>query len=131
VREGDGDLAEAHVGEHRAQHVSQGQGRDPAQLRRDKKKLRGELVHREAKQQTGSRSREWPHLCRGDPGRGVEPRRPHGEDEQGAERELESGHGVRERHHLEYLQWRRVGVGQDSGRGTEAMRRAEQIESRG
>jgi hypothetical protein len=47
VREGDGDLAEAHVGEHRAQHVSQGQRRDPAQLRPEKK-VAGELVNREA-----------------------------------------------------------------------------------
>lgn len=32
VREGDGDLAQAHVGEHRAQHVPHGQRRDLAQL---------------------------------------------------------------------------------------------------
>jgi hypothetical protein len=36
VGEGDGDLAQAHVGEHRAQHVPQGQRRDLAQLQPQK-----------------------------------------------------------------------------------------------
>jgi len=36
VREGDGDLAQAHVGEHRAQHVPHGQRRDLAQLQPQK-----------------------------------------------------------------------------------------------
>jgi len=77
VREGDGDLAQAHVGEHRAQHVPHGQRRDLAQLRS------------------------------GEPGHRVEPGGPHEEDEQGAERELEGGDGVRQRQRqrAEHLQW--------------------------
>lgn len=77
VGEGDGDLAQAHVGEHRAQHVPQGQRCDLAQLRS------------------------------GEPGRRVEPGRPHEEDEQGAEGELEGGDGVwqRQRQRAENLQW--------------------------
>jgi len=58
----------------------------------------------------GRRSREWPpHLRGGDPGRRVEPGRPHEEDEQGAEGELEGGDGVRQRQRqrAENLQWRK------------------------
>jgi hypothetical protein len=37
VGEGDGDLAQAHVGEHRAQHVPGGERRDLGQLQREPK----------------------------------------------------------------------------------------------
>ena len=51
--------------------------------------------------------REWPHLRSGEPGHRVEPGGPHEEDEQGAERELEGGDGVRQRQRqrAEHLQW--------------------------
>lgn len=116
VREGDGDLAQAHVGEHRAQHVPHGQRRDLAQLQPQKKKL---PCRRQGttNQQTKRRGKEiaasvrgengLTHLRSGEPGRRVEPGGPHEEDEQGAEGELEGGDGVRQRQRqrAENLQW--------------------------
>ena len=70
-------------------------------------KRRGETNEIAASLRTQSSRREWPHLRSGELGRRVEPGRPHEEDEQGAERELEGGDGVRprQRQRAENLQW--------------------------